>query len=232
MKGKTIVVVDKKGAKLKALEIKYNYELGVLRSKITQYLRKMEIKKDCEESFEELDGIIEASSEMLDYLEEMDEKNTIAWATAKINYETYDGSIKDIVTEDKRYERLEEKLHDFIDSKLALAEVVRDKNKAINQKEFNKNLLNQINIDLELLQEEAKTAFQNFKKTTLIVERVVGYSIGSHTLDWCYNDYGDLVLLPQIGEIEIKEREAINNSTPLIKHKREESKVEVESEVE
>lgn len=231
MQDNMFVVVDKKGAKLSALEMKYNWELDNVSRKIAFYLRQEEIKDDCEMAISVLEDKIKEYSEFLEYLEDMDEHNMIGFATAKINYETYDGSIKDITTEADRYKRMEDHLKNVLDGRMATAEVRRDKNKAINDKENYKNLrLNAMKV-MEEIREELPGLIKSLKKTATYIETIVGYSIGSNMLDWCYNDAGDLVMMPQVSHIRVVEKYDVKGVIIDRKPTKETEEVSVESEI-
>jgi len=77
---------------------------------------------------------------------------------------------------------------------------------------------------IDELESEATIKFNGLERTTKLLERVLGYSIGSHTFDWYRDENGKCTKMPQLRALEVEEMypDAVEN--------KEETLVEVESD--
>lgn len=199
--------------KLARLAEDYNEKLRALHYAMCQVKRHTEIANDAKNGIARINYELKDVEDNLNLMDEMNALTMANYVTAKMNYENADDSIQSVLNEKRHEELLDLRLKELGENLLVLSQFRRKKRK-LQLTLANYTMLSaEATKKIEELKEDAKMRLAELRRSAEILERVLGYSIGSHMLEWCTDATGNVIREPQLMPVELVEYE---ESTALV----------------
>lgn len=206
------IVVKHKSSKIDRLVEDFNNTLGEISNLLKRMKRQQEVKFDLETELMYLPSKKQHEEDDLALLMEMRAEKAKQLVEAKKVYENAYSDEDLWVDRDVLKYQLEYVADDMCECEVAISETNLKINR-INANMIQYKKMHQMSEEfIENIKTELAKKVRELKRTAIILERVLGYSVGSHTLEWCLDKFGAFVLEPQLRQLEVVEQKVLKGS--------------------